>query len=158
MLNTSSPTFVHLFKRLNEIVRAVDPLALGIASSSTTMPPSTINGTDRSDALEAIRKTFEDFEKDVNPSDRRVFSNTTLQQVRQALLDCENDLAARGKCYNMRRVESFIQSLQNYSQSIEILCNGTPYLPWIWSPITLILKVFLRIPVRDLVLIVADCF
>ncbi|UNI24017.1 hypothetical protein JDV02_009797 [Purpureocillium takamizusanense] len=41
----------------------------------------------------------------------------------------------------MRRLEPLFKGLQYYSQSIEVVCNGTPFLPWIWAPIKLILKV-----------------
>ena len=105
------------------------------------MPPRTTNACNSNEALKTIRQAFEEFEKDVNPTDRRTFTDMTLQQVRQALLDCEKDLDARGKNYNLRRIETFVHCIQHYSSSVDIVCNGTPYLAWIWSPITLILQV-----------------
>jgi hypothetical protein len=34
-----------------------------------------------------------------------------------------------------------LNGLEHYSRVVEILCNGTPFLAWIWAPITLILRV-----------------
>ncbi|WYZ42137.1 hypothetical protein EsH8_V_001032 [Colletotrichum jinshuiense] len=31
--------------------------------------------------------------------------------------------------------------MEHYSKSMDVLCNGTPFLPWVWSPITLILRI-----------------
>ncbi|KAI8722914.1 NACHT domain-containing protein [Fusarium sp. LHS14.1] len=41
----------------------------------------------------------------------------------------------------MRRLEPLFTGLGYYSKTIEVLCNGTPYMPWIWAPIKLILKI-----------------
>ncbi|KAH6663538.1 hypothetical protein B0J14DRAFT_683261 [Halenospora varia] len=41
----------------------------------------------------------------------------------------------------MRRLMPLFSGLEHYSKAIEVLCNGTPYLPWLWAPIKLILKV-----------------
>lgn len=41
----------------------------------------------------------------------------------------------------MRRLEPLFKGLENYAKVVDVLCNGTPYLAWIWAPITLILKV-----------------
>ncbi|KKY13857.1 putative nacht domain protein [Diplodia seriata] len=40
----------------------------------------------------------------------------------------------------MRRVESLLNGIEHYSKVLEVLCNGTPYLPWIWAPIKLMLQ------------------
>lgn len=41
----------------------------------------------------------------------------------------------------MQRLVPLFTGLGYYAKSIEVVCNGTPYLPWIWAPIKLILKV-----------------
>ncbi|KAK8081355.1 hypothetical protein PG996_000136 [Apiospora saccharicola] len=33
------------------------------------------------------------------------------------------------------------QGMEHYAKVVDILCNGTPFLPWVWAPITLILRV-----------------
>ena len=92
-------------------------------------------------AVDTIQQAFEDFERIVTPNDSFTFSATTLGNVRQAALDVERLLAARQSLCNVARLEPFFAGLEHYSKVIEILCNGTPYLPWIWAPVKLTLQV-----------------
>ncbi|KAI1634576.1 hypothetical protein F4809DRAFT_506210 [Biscogniauxia mediterranea] len=41
----------------------------------------------------------------------------------------------------MRRLGPLFKGLEHYAKVVDVLCNGTPYLAWIWAPITLILRV-----------------
>ena len=92
-------------------------------------------------ARDTIRKAFEDLERIITPADSRSFHQTTLQDVRAAALDIETELAARQSLRNMRRLAPLFKGLEHYSKVVEVLCNGTPFLPWLWAPITLILRV-----------------
>lgn len=40
----------------------------------------------------------------------------------------------------MRRLDRLFGDLQHYAKVIEVLYNGTPYIPWLWAPIKLILQ------------------
>jgi len=91
-------------------------------------------------AQQTMRVAFESFERTVTPTDSRTFRSTTLQNVRTGALELENQLAARQSLFNMRRLVSLFNGLEHYSRVVEILCNGTPFLSWIWAPITLILR------------------
>jgi hypothetical protein len=95
-------------------------------------------------AQRTIREAFEDLEKVVSPADSRHFESATLEDVQKAALEIENQLAARQSLRNMRRLMPLFSGLGYYAQAIEILCNGTPYLPWLWAPIKVILKVSQR--------------
>ncbi|KAH9885562.1 hypothetical protein F4778DRAFT_774332 [Xylariomycetidae sp. FL2044] len=92
-------------------------------------------------ARQTIQLAFEDLEQTITPADSRDFTSTTLQHVKQAVLDIENQLAARQSLRNLKRLAPLFQGLEHYSKAVDVLCNGTPFLPWIWSPITLILRV-----------------
>lgn len=94
-------------------------------------------------ALRLIREAFEDLERTVTPLDAKEFENSTLQNVQKAALEIEDRLAARQSLRNMRRLMPLFNGLDHYSKSLEVLCNGTPFLPWIWAPIKLILTVCL---------------
>ncbi|KAH7303097.1 hypothetical protein B0I35DRAFT_384399 [Stachybotrys elegans] len=93
------------------------------------------------DAQRIIREAFEDLERAVSTSDRVCLKDTTLDDVREAAHLVENELAARQSLRNMRRLEPLFTGLGYYTKTIEVLCNGTPYMPWIWAPIKLILKI-----------------
>jgi hypothetical protein len=91
-----------------------------------------------------FKDAFDKLEQTINvdhPADARDFYNTTLQDVRTAAKQIEQELAARQCLRNMRRIEPFLAGLERYSKVVDVLCNGTVYLPWIWAPVKLVLKV-----------------
>lgn len=92
-------------------------------------------------ARQTMRAAFEKLERTVTPADSRAFRSTTLLQVRTTALELENQLAARQALCNLRRLAPLLNGLEHYSKAVDVLCNGTPFLPWIWAPITLILRV-----------------
>ncbi|KAF4498957.1 NACHT domain containing protein [Fusarium agapanthi] len=93
------------------------------------------------DARRTIEKAFKDLERTVSVSDRISLQDTTLDDVRKAAHLVEDELAARQSLRNMRRLEPLFTGLEYYSKTIEVLCNGTPYMPWIWAPIKLVFKI-----------------
>lgn len=76
----------------------------------------------------------------ITADDAAKFQTMTVENVRQETLDLQNRLAARQSLRNMRRLMPLFSGLEHYSKVIDVLCNGTPFLPWIWAPITLILR------------------
>ncbi|KAL9093837.1 MAG: hypothetical protein Q9165_003760 [Trypethelium subeluteriae] len=102
-----------------------------------TQPPGAVSAQARL----TLHEAFERFSRSVTPEERRDFSSTSLEDVRNAAIQTERQLAARRSLRNMRRLHPFLQGLERYSKSIEVLCNGTPYLPWIWAPIKLMIQV-----------------
>lgn len=92
-------------------------------------------------ARQTIRAAFDDLDRTITPADSREFRAATIESVRDAALEIERQLAARGSLRNMRRLMPLFKRLEHYSKAIDTLCNGTPYLPWIWAPITLILRI-----------------
>jgi hypothetical protein len=86
-------------------------------------------------AYRTFQESFDSFEKTVQKhsrTDDREFSNTTLRDVRDAAKEVERQLAARQCMRNMKRLEPFLNGLEAYSKVIEVLCNNTPFLSWIW--------------------------
>jgi len=92
-------------------------------------------------ARQTIRTAYKDLERTITPADSHDFRLKSLQDVRTTALEIETQLAARQSLRNMRRLMPLFKGLEHYSRMIDILCNGTPYLPWIWAPIALILRV-----------------
>ncbi|KAK3395303.1 hypothetical protein B0H63DRAFT_492213 [Podospora didyma] len=64
-----------------------------------------------------------------------------LEHVRVAALTIENQFAARQSLRHMHRLTPLFSGLEHYSKVADVLCNGTPFLPWIWALITLVLRV-----------------
>jgi hypothetical protein len=88
-----------------------------------------------------MRAAFDDLAQTITPADSRNLHAVTLQDVRDAALDIEKQLAARGSLRNMRRLMPLFKGMEHYAKVVDVLCNGTQYLPWIWAPIALILRI-----------------
>ncbi|KAF0326650.1 hypothetical protein GQ607_005990 [Colletotrichum asianum] len=76
-------------------------------------------------AMKKMEKAFNDLANTIIPQDSCNFQRTSLEDVRQAALDIERELAG----------------LEHYAATMGVVCNGTPFLPWVWAPITLILRI-----------------
>ncbi|KAL6906930.1 hypothetical protein GGI43DRAFT_396167 [Trichoderma evansii] len=93
------------------------------------------------EAERTMKDAFEDLKRVITIPDRMQLGNVSLDDVKQAALQIEKQLAASQLLRNMRRLAPLFEGLEHYSHTMEILCNGTPYLPWIWAPIQLVLKI-----------------
>lgn len=93
------------------------------------------------DAKQVVKAAFDQLDKIILQQDSQAFSSTVLDDVRKAALALEEQLACRRSLRNMRRLLPLFAGLEHYGKSMEILCNGTPYLPWVWAPITLVLRI-----------------
>lgn len=107
-----------------------------LRSARFCLPSSRLEGIMADPALTAATKTIETafklFRHTVSPQDTRLFDSTDLQDVWQAVRRTERTLATIDQSRALRRIEPFLSALGHYSKPIEVLCNGTPYLPWIW--------------------------
>lgn len=92
-------------------------------------------------ARQTMETAFQDLKRTITPQDSQDFDACTLQRVQKEALDIENQLGSRGWLRNMRRLKPLFSALEHYGKVVDTLCNGTPFLPWIWAPIILILRV-----------------
>ncbi|EQB57126.1 hypothetical protein CGLO_02763 [Colletotrichum gloeosporioides Cg-14] len=91
--------------------------------------------------MKKMEKAFNDLANTIIPQDSSNFQRTSLEDVRQAALDIERELASRQSLRNMRRLMPLFSGLEHYAATMSVVCNGTPFLPWVWAPITLILRI-----------------
>ncbi|KAL7903755.1 hypothetical protein GGI35DRAFT_472889 [Trichoderma velutinum] len=91
-------------------------------------------------AQRVMREAFVELERVITDSDRAQLKNLSLEDVQQAALQIEEQLAASQSLRNMRRLAPLFTGLGHCSQAMEVLCSGTLYLPWLWAPIKLVLK------------------
>jgi hypothetical protein len=82
--------------------------------------------------LSTIEESFRRFKDTVSASDVYEFNHTELSAVRDAAREIEKQLAAKGDNRALRRIEPLLTGLGHYSEAMSVLCNGTPYLPWVW--------------------------
>ncbi|KAJ2987229.1 hypothetical protein NUW58_g4620 [Xylaria curta] len=88
-----------------------------------------------------IQRACERFQKDLLPQDAKVLQSTTsLDDVKIAIQQVERELAARQSLRNFQRITPFVDAIDRYSKAIEVAANGTPYLPWLWAPLKIVLQ------------------
>lgn len=61
----------------------------------------------------------------ISSTDAVAFQSTSIEDVWKSAEEIQEAQRKRKSLRNMRRIEPF-------SKVIEVLCNGTPYLPWVW--------------------------
>lgn len=79
-----------------------------------------------------IQDAFMKLEEALYRSDIKFFRSTTLKDVKEAARVISRDQARRGCLQNLRRLEPFFEALGKFGGAIETLCQGTPYLCYIW--------------------------
>ncbi|KAK2765701.1 NACHT domain-containing protein [Colletotrichum kahawae] len=63
-----------------------------------------------------------------------------LDDVRFAIRQVEQHLAARQSLRNLQRLSPFLEATERLAGFIDVLANGTPFLPYVWAPLKLILR------------------
>ncbi|CAN9080703.1 unnamed protein product [Alternaria alternata] len=92
-------------------------------------------------ASHTLRDAFERFALSVSQDDQLLFHNTELKDVRDEALQIEKQLRKSRIQKNIARLDPLLRGMEHYSKVVEVLCNGTPYLSWIWAPIKLMLMI-----------------
>lgn len=73
-----------------------------------------------------ISEAFLRFKESISEADAYDFSSTELKDVWQVVRDIDGAQRQRQSAQNLRRI------LEKYAKVVEVLCNGTPYLPYVW--------------------------
>lgn len=79
-----------------------------------------------------IRDAFQRLQRTVTEEDAHQFASTELNDVKAAVIEIQNVQRKRQSVQNLRRVDGLLRGIEKYSKVIEVLCNGTPYMPYVW--------------------------
>ncbi|RYC58773.1 hypothetical protein CHU98_g7433 [Xylaria longipes] len=94
------------------------------------------------EAVLTITEAVERFRDSVSLDDRTLIEDTKMKDVMDALISIQQELQQRRENRNLRKLYPFLLGLERYSGAIDTLSNGlSPYLPWIWAPVKLMLKI-----------------
>ncbi|KAF2962622.1 hypothetical protein GQX73_g10951 [Xylaria multiplex] len=92
-------------------------------------------------ALSVLQRACDRFRSELSSDDVVLITSThKFDEVKVAIRQVEQQLAARQELRNFDRLAPFLDAIETYSKALEVACNGTPYLPWIWAPIKLIIQ------------------
>ncbi|KAM0437530.1 hypothetical protein ACHAPT_001894 [Fusarium lateritium] len=91
--------------------------------------------------LVLIERACERFQKQLSVEEnRKIQGVASVDDVRHAIRGIEEHLAARQSLRNLDRLTPFLDAIDRLSKPIDVLCNGTPFLPYVWAPLKLILQ------------------
>ncbi|KAF5982359.1 NACHT domain-containing protein [Fusarium bulbicola] len=79
------------------------------------------------------------FKAGISDDDDRLIRATSTDDVQVAIKQIETQLAARGSLRNLGRLTPYLNAIERYSKAVDPLCNGVPYLSYIWAPVKFIL-------------------
>ena len=80
----------------------------------------------------SFNTAFERLKDSVTRDDARSFSSSTIKDVWDSIKDIEKELEKRRSLCGFRRIEPLLTGIEQYAKVVEVFCQGTPYLPWIW--------------------------
>lgn len=89
----------------------------------------------------AILQAAQKFEQGLHAVDTKLFRTITIEDVQLTAKVIDRDQQQRRCMRNLRRLEPFFQTLRRFGSAIDVLCQGTPNLPYIWAPIKLLLQI-----------------
>jgi hypothetical protein len=84
------------------------------------------------DPRATIADSFEKLKRSISEEDAHNFASTELQDVWLAVREIDSRQRKRRSAQNLRRVEPLLRGIEKYTKVIEVLCNGTPYLSYVW--------------------------
>lgn len=79
-----------------------------------------------------IADAFQRLHRSISDEDAHKFASTELKDVWAAVREIEITQRKRQSAQNLRRIEPLLRGIEKYSKVIEVLCNGTPYMPYVW--------------------------
>jgi hypothetical protein len=79
-----------------------------------------------------IADAFEKLKRSISQEDAYKFASTELKDVWWAVREIDRQQRERQSAQNLRRIEPLLRGIEKYSKVVEVLCNGTPYLPYVW--------------------------
>lgn len=83
-------------------------------------------------AQRQLELSCERFRKDLNAEDDKSMRATSLDDVRATIVQTERELASRQGLRHFDRLSPYINAIERYGKVIEIFCNSSPFVPYIW--------------------------
>ena len=81
---------------------------------------------------DSFQVAFNKLQDSLTIEDMRIFASTTMVDVWKAVQDVECQLEERRTLRGFHRIRTLLAGIEKYSGVVEILCQGTLYLPFIW--------------------------
>lgn len=85
----------------------------------------------------ALRK----FEIRLKPEEKAKCKVATLDELKTAVLAIQDEQRRRRELINMRRIQGFLEAMEQFGKVIEVFTNSSEMVAFIWGPMKLLLLV-----------------
>lgn len=85
-----------------------------------------------------LELSCERFRSELDVDDDRMIRATSLDDVRATIAQTEQELASRQGLRNFDRLSPYINAAERYGAVIEVFCNSSPIVPYIWVRLLLL--------------------
>ena len=80
----------------------------------------------------AFQNALNSFKKELDKKSIRLFSMTTLEGLKQTIVDIQAQQKAGRKEKHMGRLAKFVEAMEQFGKVIQIFCNGNQYVAFVW--------------------------
>jgi hypothetical protein len=79
-----------------------------------------------------ISDAFDKLRRSISDEDAHDFESTELRDVWNAAREIDAAQRKRQSAQNLHRIAPLLKGIEKYAKVIEVLCNGTPFMPYVW--------------------------
>ncbi|KAK7723014.1 Transcription initiation factor TFIID subunit 12 [Diaporthe eres] len=90
-------------------------------------------------AQRQLELSSERFRSELDAEDDRLVRATSLNDVHATIAQTETQLASRQGLRNFDRLSPYINAAERYGKVLEVFCNSSPMVSYIWGPVKLII-------------------
>jgi hypothetical protein len=73
-----------------------------------------------------------DFKSGLKKRDQENFRLTTLEDLEQTMADIQAEQHGKRRLQNLNRLKPFLEGLNQYGNVVDIFCNSSQLLPFVW--------------------------
>ena len=84
----------------------------------------------------AFKEAYDAFIKSIRPDDATFFQGLTLEDIESTALEIQDSQRKKRSLRNLRKIAPLFEAFRKYAKVIDVLCNQTPYLPFVWVSTT----------------------
>ncbi|KAF2807330.1 putative zinc finger protein [Mytilinidion resinicola] len=89
----------------------------------------------------AFDRTLEDFKKNLKKKDQNNFKMTTFSDLKQSIAELQAKQHSQRRLQNLNRLKPFLEAIEQYGKVVEVFCNSSEFVAFVWGPIKLLLQV-----------------
>ncbi|KAJ4266324.1 hypothetical protein NW762_004308 [Fusarium torreyae] len=90
---------------------------------------------------DGFQRALAKFRASLDPKLRSQFSHCSLRELQDAIQDIQHNQAKNGKQRDIRRIQAFIEAMDQFGKVIEVFLNANEMLCFIWGPVKFLLMV-----------------